>query len=622
MKSIQQNLIYCLICYNLRHKMVRILLTTLSFLSLLSPAFGQKVKYKDLFVLLNAKQYDQAEPFLRTYLAENDDNPNAYLFMGIILQEKAANNDVLKHTDIMINNLDSAVIYYDKAYKQMTEKEIKRNDEYYQAYNRRDLRTGKFGVKLSDVQFDIEKKIEALKERKVLVGELKTHYDNAEAQYAKAQFLYKDIQLKYGNEKTLFLRSDASTIVNLKRITHVFDSSILAFKSYKDISSTFGNTGYNQELDLKEITSLEKDGTSTPDFMQDKLVLWDFKRWTDNTIAGIEKEVLPMRENLISYDIEINKLREKLKQDSVSVKNDLTKLVDKILYNQLKKYDPNPMPMDVFGMKIAELEYLSELINNRPFRDSSNIKLKLGLIEKELKEIKKLDSVSTKLSNRDLEADALDYNHFVSRAYGTPAVLKSLVKTTKDFADREKERKEKESGRLSDALRWMVTEADSIPLFMEVSDNSKFKPLILVEDKFTAGFQFADTVATGYFSTINAARKGGVNVSFPIDNKVFTRGKLPVTKALSTSDENGQVFYILFYSEEKVGNKFPATMAKIYRTDGLAWSSNFSYELLPVEVSFQVESGEVAVKTSNPAGESKMVFIDKNGKRKNVNNEE
>jgi hypothetical protein len=221
-----------------------------------------------------------------------------------------------------------------------------------------------------------------------------------------------------------------------------------------------------------------------------------------------------------------------------------------------------------------------------------------------------------------LEADALDYNHFVSRAYGTPAVLKSLVMTTKDFADREKERKEKEFGRLSDALRWMVTEADSIPLFMEVSDNSKFKPLVLVEDKFTAGFQFADTVATGYFSTINAARKGGVNVSFPIDNKVFTRGKLPVTRALSTSDENGQVFYILFYSEEKVGDKFPATMAKIYRTDGLAWSSNFSYELLPVEVSFQVESGEVAVKTSNPAGESKMVFIDKNGKRKNVNNEE
>ncbi|MFZ1806730.1 MAG: hypothetical protein WAU36_05900 [Cyclobacteriaceae bacterium] len=602
--------------------MVRILLTILCFVSLLPTAFGQKVKYKDLFVLLNAKQYDQSEPFLRKYLAENDDNPNAYLFMGIIFQEKAANNDVLKHTEIMINNLDSAVIFYDKAYKQMDEKEIKRNDEYYQAYNRRDLRTGKFGVKLSDVQFDIEKKIQALKERKVLVHELKTHYDNAESQYAKAQFLFKDIQLKYGNVKTLFLRSDESTISNLKRVTQVFDSSMLAFKSYKDISATFGNSGYNQELALTEITNLENDGTSTADFMQDKLALWDYKRWADNTITGIEKEILPMRDNLISYDIEINKLREKLKKDSVSVKSDLTRLVDKILYSQLKKYDPDPMPMDVFGMKIAELEYLSELINNKPFRDSANIKLRLGLIEKELKEIKKLDSVSAKLATRDLEADAIDYNHFVANAYGTSIVLKSLVKTTKDFADREKERKEKELERLSGALRWMVTETDSIPLFMEVADGSKFRPLILVDEKFTAGFKFADTVATGYFSTINPSRKGGVSVSFPVNNKVFSKNKLPVTKALSASDENGQVFYVLFYSEQKVEEKFPATVAKIYRTDGLAWSNNFSYEMLPTEVSFQVESGEVAVKTSNPAGESKMVFIDKNGKRKSANNEE
>lgn len=602
--------------------MVRILLSILCFVSLLSPAFGQKVKYKDLFVLLNAKQYDQAEPFLRKYLAENDDNPNAYLFMGIIFQEKAANNDVLKHTEIMISNLDSAVIFYDKAYQQMDEKEIKRNDEYYQAYNRRDLRTGKFGVKLSDVQFDIEKKTKALKERMVLVQELKTHYDNAEAQYAKAQFLYKDVQLKYGNVKTLFLRSDESTISNLKRITEVFDSSMLAFKSYKDISATFGKTGYNQELDLVEITDLEKDGVSKADFTQDKLIIWDYKRWADNTIAGIKKEVLPMRESLISYDIAINKLREKLKNDSVSVRNDLTKLVDKILYNQLKKYDPNPMPMDVFGMKIAELEYLSELINNKPFRDSANIKLRLGLIENELKEIKKLDSISVKLANRNLDSDALDYNHFVTNAYGTPAVLKSLVKTTKDFADREKERKEADKERLSGALRWMLSETDSIPLFMEVAVDSKFKPLLIVEEKFTAGLHFADTVASGYFSTVNPARKGGVSVSFTVNNKVFKVNKLPVTKGLSSSDENGQVFYLLFYSEEKVEEKFPATVAKIYHTDGLAWAGNFSFEMLPTEVSFQVESGEVAVKTSNAAGESKMVFIDKNGKRKNVNNEE
>nr|HPI79873.1 hypothetical protein [Cyclobacteriaceae bacterium] len=351
--------------------MVRTLPVIICFVSLAATAFGQKVKYKDLFVLLNAKQYDQAEPFLRKYLAENDDNPNAYLFMGIIFQEKASHNDVLKHTDIMLGNIDSAIYYYDKAYQQVDEKEVRRNDEYYQAYNRRDLRTGKFGVKLSDVQFDLEKKMQALKERKVLVRELKTHYNNAESLYAKAQFLFKDIQLKYGSEKALFLRSDESTIQDLNRIAHTFDSCMLSFKSYKDVLSAYGNSGHNQEVALMEIGNLEKDGTTPADFMQDKITLWDYKKWAENSISGIEKEIVPMRENLIAYDIAINKLREKLKKDSVSVKNDLTKLVDKILYDQLGKYDPDPLPMDIFGMKIAELGYLSELINNKPLRDSA-----------------------------------------------------------------------------------------------------------------------------------------------------------------------------------------------------------------------------------------------------------
>ncbi len=596
--------------------MVRNLLLVVVGSCLFSGAFGQKVKYKDLFILLNAKQYDQAEPFLRKYLVDNQDNPNAYLFMGIIFHEKAANNDMLKHTEILIGNLDSAVLFYDKAYKEIDEKEIKKNDEYYQAYNRRDLRTGKFGVKLSDIQFDLEKKIQALKERISLVKELKKHFSDSESIYAKTQFLFKDIQIKYNNTKTLYLRSDETTLADLRRISVTFDSCLAAFKNYKSIALKIGNIGYDQELVLKEITSLENEGTGQADFMQRKLTLWDFKRWADAAVGGIEKEIIPMREHLISYDIEINKLREKLKKDSVSVKSDLTKLVDKILYTQLKKYDPDPMPMDVFGMKIAELEYLSQVISRVQFKDSADVKLHLNLTKAELSEVNRLDSVAGKLSNRNLEADARDYAHFVKSAYGTTSVLSSLISATKDFAVREKNRKQLELQRYNESLRWMIAEKDSIPLFMEVKDGSKFRPLILAEEKFSAGFQFTDSVATGYFTTINPSRRAGVTVTFPVDKKVFTKRNLPVTRALSASDDKGQVFYNLFYSEQKDGDKFPVTIAKIYRTDGLAWSSNFSFEFLPVELSFQIESGEVSVKTSNPAGESKMVFIDKNGKRK------
>src|SRR5690349_8393072 len=87
------------------------------------PAFGQKVKYKDIFGLLSSKQYESAEPFLKRYLKDETDNPNAYLYMGIIYQEHANKEDILRRTEKTIGYMDSSIYFYDKAYKGLTEKE-------------------------------------------------------------------------------------------------------------------------------------------------------------------------------------------------------------------------------------------------------------------------------------------------------------------------------------------------------------------------------------------------------------------------------------------------------------------------------------------------------------------
>ncbi|HNH59981.1 MAG TPA: hypothetical protein PLS80_08155 [Cyclobacteriaceae bacterium] len=131
----------------------------------LNSAVGQKVKYKDIYALLNTKQYEQAEPFLKAYLKENTDNSNAYLFMGTIYQEKITNDDILIQTDRAIQHMDSAILFYDKTLKLLTDKELRKNKEYYESYNKRDLSTGEFGVKLDYVQFDLEKRISGLKEQ-------------------------------------------------------------------------------------------------------------------------------------------------------------------------------------------------------------------------------------------------------------------------------------------------------------------------------------------------------------------------------------------------------------------------------------------------------------------------
>lgn len=597
--------------------MVRNFIFSLAFIFCAVHAGAQKIKYKDLFILLNAQQYDQAEPFLKKYIAENA-NPNAYLFMGMIFQEKSAANDMLKETEKMLANMDSATFFYDKAYSTIDAKEVKRNDEYYQAYSRRDLRTGKFGINLSDIQFDLEKRMKALREKAALAKQLKLQFTEAGAHYAKANFIFKDVKLKHPQLKVLLLRADETLADELSILSNSFDSAITTFNNYLSTSKKIGKTGYNHVIDLQAIGNYETDGITLADFFEDDLKLWDYKRWAQEVNKVIENEIKPMREQLVAQDVAINKLRDKLKTDSVGLGNEIDNILNKALAGQLKKYDDNPMPLDLFNMKIGELDYVSVLIKRKIFRDSANISLHLGLVKEQLAKAKLMDSLCNNLKARNLEEDFKDYRDFVSNAYGTPEVLQSLLKTTKDFARREIVTSEDELKQLEESLKWIVHEGDSVPLFFDAPARVAYKPLVLVEEKYTAGLKFADSVATGYFKTIVPSRRQEISIPFKVDEKTFSQDKFSKIKALSTSDDNGQVFYLLFYSEEKTDSKLPVTLAKIYRTDGLAWSNNYTCEYNPVEITFDSASGDVAIKTSNPAGETKIVFIDRDGKRKDA----
>lgn len=590
----------------------RAVLSVFLAITFFSLGFGQKIKYKDLFILLNAKQYSDAEPFLKKYLRDNDDNPNAYLFMGIIYQEKSAKLDALKQTEMLVSQMDSAVYYFDKAMKTITEKELNRNDEYYQMYTRRDLRTGKFGITLSDVQLDLEERIKK-KERSKQILALKSQFTAAERYYIRASQIFKEIQNAYADQKQFYLRADEKLLAQLRHLAQVYDSCHITFNDYKATSQALGKTGYNQDLDPEDIKDFKKDGTTPADFYRDDLKVWDFKRWALSSLETIETEINPLKEQLIARDIEINKLHQKLRKDSVTVRQEVVALQTKG-FPGLLKIDAQPLPLKVFEMKEAELYYGSQIAEDRPLKDSLSISLQVAAIKKELTLAKKMDSLSEVLAGRNLEEEAENYKHFVTTAYGTPAVLKSLVKSTKEYAVREVNRKENELKRKIESLRWIADGADSIPLFNEVLAIGRFKPLILVEDKYTAGMQYVDSVAKGYFYLISPSRKPTVKAMYPVDQQAFKKRNIPVTKALSTQDENGLVYFVVSYLETKINDNYPATITKIYKAEGLGWSIDYAFDQLPTELVFSIEASELSVKTKSSIGEIFVIVFDKNGK--------
>ena len=583
----------------------------LSFI--VSTSFGQKIKYKDIFGLLNTKRYEEAEPFLKRYLKETDDNPNAYLYMGIIYQEKSAKDDVLKQTKRAIAHMDSALFFYDKAYKSINEKEVKRNDEFYQAYNRRDLRTGEFGVKLSDIQFDLEKKIEGLRERIDRVKMVKHYFSLADTLYRKTTRLFVTIKNAYPEEKSLYLQADGDLLKKLTALSVRFDSCVKVFENYRSSSTTIGRTGYDQALVLKDINNYAADGTSTANFFLDDVEVWDYKKFAEKAKTAIEKDIIPMRDLLVSYDVEINKLREKLNKDSVSVKNDLTTLIDKLLMEKLKKYDPDPLPMDLFTLKISDLEYRSTLLEHKPYRDSADIHYRLGLFDEEFKYLGKLDSIAAKLTAEDIDRKAEDYSHFITNTFSNTVVLKSYVKALKEYSDREKRKKNARVEEAEKALRWIISGTDSIPAALDAK-SAQFKPVVVEEEKYTAGLFYKDSVEVfGYFATIIPSRKSDVKVTFPIEKTHFELTDSSALKGHIYSDVGGQLYFVLLFNEaETKDKKVAATVAKIYRSDGLAWSSNYLLDFRPMEILFKPETGELTLR----GGDTQQSVVDKNGKQK------
>jgi hypothetical protein len=318
-----------------------------------------------------------------------------------------------------------------------------------------------------------------------------------------------------------------------------------------------------------------------------------------------------MRDHLVSYDVEINKLREKLNRDSISVQSDLTTLIDRMLITQLSKYDSDPLPMEVFTLKIADLEYRSIQLENKSAPDSANIITSRERMNKASKYLTKLDSVADKMLREDLDKKAEDYSHFITSTYSNTIVLKSYVKALKEFAERERRAVDQRRALLDESLRWIVSAPDSIPLFLGQT-TSRFKPLLLMKDRYTTGLAYKDSLnAEGYFYTITPSRMADVKVMFPVEKQAFRLSKLASAKSLVYGDPAGQVFYVLMYSERPLKDKYTVSLAKLYRSDGLAWNYNYSVGFLPQEIVYKQDTGELIIKN-----ETQQLAIDKNGKAK------
>jgi hypothetical protein len=582
-------------------------------LVLCGQSYSQKIKYKDLFVLLSAKQYDQAEPFLKRYLAENQDNPNAYLFMGYIFEEKALSSDVLTELGKVNTNTDSAVLLFDRSFKEIDDKELKKNDEFYQMYSRRDLRTGKFGLKLSDIQLDLEKRTKYLKDRRQRILLLHDKFGQTQRIYGRCEVTYNTIASRYKDKFEFYLRSDENLKSELSELSRRYDSCVIAFNDYKSVMTSLGKTGHNQEIDPREIKDFKADGYDKADFLQDEVKLWDYKRWAMSSLEVIQNDIYPIRESLVKLDAGLNSAREKLRKDSISVEPELQSLSEKTQRLGLTKYDPKPMPFDIFNLKIKEIRYGIHLAQTRQLRDTSDLSLKLNLYKKDVALLAGIDSAASVVVERNLDYDVENYKDFVKNSYGSASVLKSLVKTTGDFAISEKAFLEARIKKLEASLNWIVDKTDSIPVTENVKSRI-FIPFSIVPDKYTYGLKVQDSVKSYYYAIL-PSRLPVVRNVHKLDTSIFNKRSIGSIKTLSVSTEKGKFFGVIYSEIKKTIKKVDKIPAFVFQVEAgtLGWSNLVMLDGIPTELSYSEDAHNLSLQFPVESG-VKPVVLDKEGK--------
>jgi hypothetical protein len=452
--------------------------------------------------------------------------------------------------------------------------------------------------------------VKAMKERKQKVVATKERFLFTQLIYSHCETHFKSIANRYKNQKEFFLRADEQLLIDLRKISRKFDSTLVAFNDYRSALGGLGKTGHNQELNPREIFDFKKDGHAAIDFYQDELTLWDYKRWALSNLDIIEREVVPMMANLEKIDAELNGLKEKLKRDSISVNSELNSLAEKINKTGLLKFDPTPLPNGVFNLKAQELKFGSELSQTRGLRDSSSLLLKQVLYKNQIKILAGMDSLAGLLMKLDLDNELDNYQTSLKKSYGSADNLKAFVKTTSDFAVAEKADKEKRISRIQEALKWIMDKSDSIPCMTGIT-SKKYFPMSIIPENHTYGLTFTDS-AFAYFYTITPSRQVKIKSRVKLDSAVFSQVNLPITKGMSAVDEAGQTYYVIMYSEEMKLDKFPVFIYKVAST-GLVWSNYYSMEGKPKEATFGKLNGELTIKLSTNSG-NKIVVVQPDGK--------
>jgi hypothetical protein len=585
--------------------MKHILITFILLISTIIPGVSQKVKYKNLFVLLAAENYQDADRYLRAFLKENPNHPHANYVMGKMLQSYLGEQDILKNSSRIVEIADSALTYLNKGLTLTTEKYIKKHDEdYYAEWKRRDMRTAKFTVKLSDFQLDVETRVEAINTYKSDVSELIVHFNSAVSLYDSTLNYYDILKSKASTINILYFNTGPDELLVFRRLAARYDSCLVNFQTFQTMIKDLSKNSIHQEVVEKTIESYPIEVNSKPDFHAETVEFLNFKEWSEKTEDVILKQVYPLKKRMVAFDETLKDLHDKVISDSLDARSQIFKLATGNVARDIMDFDDPSLPAAIYNYRIAEVNYHSA-INYwyKVVADTLNIGLKLDVIKDLINQHTGNARLLETLILMNNAKEKLIFKDFIRERYLDDAGIQKLV-------DEQTDDVQKYSALL---LSWLhdAEERDKFTQWHDESialeaggltgtiDTVKYSTIIADslsgrDIEFYAWRQESDSLSL-CFNIAPSSRYQDTLYMVAIDDRISADKDVINMPYISNSLTSQERIWVFNTINHDVDSMYVVQVIRTHINDGVRWSKDFQLRDIPATVKFDEMSRSLTI---------------------------
>lgn len=579
-------------------------------------AHAQKIKYKDLFPLLKEKNYEEGGPKLIQFLSDpkNQEQANPNLQMALWLEHRLDGYDIISDSSSIYSAGDSAVYFFEKAKSLIDEKELKKRDEYYQSFFRRDLRTGEFGIKVSDVHLDIEKKVESIEQRISNIKQMHLSVGRVEENQKLAMDVYRAIVTEFAAFNEMLIAADEQVQSKLVEMKSFGQQAIEHAEKVQDFAKKLGSDKYNSDAVLKSIDQYGVDGMTANDVRSGVIEIWNYEEWASRSQSEIMGGVALFKTMISKYANEIREKKENVKRSqNAEIEGIPTELAE-----QFDKYDPESTAKKLLEMETLEARIIKQvdLQLNPALMDSTLIGSQLMIFEAALQDAKPMKILASSITTEDLELAKKKYPDYINSFFQEYVTASKYVTDMQIWSGRQEKW-------LADAVdfwtarnRWGIdpeNESWRYPLFVQDAPEAGFMtlgvPVKSAEKIIAYGANLQDK--KGFVASFGPDRNVQWKLDFELPGAEITRYESDSIPTINGSSS----FYIYNASSEE--NNFVVVS---YTPSGvLNWGTVVSIDRRPVDFKFDELTQELTIlmypEEQLPLGSDELgyVVIDRTG---------